>query len=122
MPNISFYKTNIVKCLPLNENGKIRYPNNDEIYSCMPNLILEIETINPKIIFLLGGLVAKSFRNYINRNIEYNYLLNDYKVIEIKHPSYVYIYKRKNLIRYTEEIINLINDDEIVISRVKNKC
>jgi len=32
LPNISFYKTNLVKCLPLNEKGKIRYPNNHEIF------------------------------------------------------------------------------------------
>ena len=40
--DISFYKTNVVKCLPL-INDKIRYPLKHEMEKCYPNLVDEIE-------------------------------------------------------------------------------
>lgn len=37
--DVSTYKTNLVKCLPLTNQKKIRYPNQKEIDSCLENLI-----------------------------------------------------------------------------------
>jgi len=53
---ISFYKTNIVKCLPLKEN-KIRYPLEHEMEKCFPNFEIELAEQNPSIVFLLGKQV-----------------------------------------------------------------
>ena len=47
----SFYRTNLVKCLPL-ENDKIRYPSTSEMQKCLPHLIDEIQYFKPKIVFL----------------------------------------------------------------------
>lgn len=52
--NVSFYKTNLVKCLPLTEQKKLRYPNRKEINCCFEHLVNEINTMSPKIVFLLG--------------------------------------------------------------------
>lgn len=57
---ISMYRTNLVKCVPLNEQGKLRYPNKKEISICMPHLENEIFELSPKIVFLLGGQVANA--------------------------------------------------------------
>lgn len=35
---VDTYKTNLVKCVPLNEQNKLRYPNKKEIDSCFGNL------------------------------------------------------------------------------------
>ena len=51
--DIPFYKTNVVKCLPL-MNDKIRYPLKHEMEKCYPNLVDEIAILNPSVIFLLG--------------------------------------------------------------------
>lgn len=48
MPSFTFYKTNLVKCLPLDENQKLRYPNEDEMNKCINNLLCEIEIVKPK--------------------------------------------------------------------------
>ncbi|MBE5704597.1 uracil-DNA glycosylase family protein [Blautia luti] len=48
------YKTNLVKCLPLTEEQKLRYPNRKEIDSCFEHLVGEIQAMSPKIVFLLG--------------------------------------------------------------------
>lgn len=53
--NVSFYKTNLVKCLPLTEQKKLRYPNRKEINCCFEHLVNEINTMSPKIVFFIGG-------------------------------------------------------------------
>jgi DNA polymerase len=58
-----FYKTNLVKCLPLDKNNKLRYPTIEEMNSCIENLLLEINYFKPKIIFVLG---KKHTISYIN--------------------------------------------------------
>lgn len=106
LPNVNYYKTNLVKCLPLDDKGKIRYPNNKEMNACINNLIKEIEYLKPKIVFLLGNNVANFVENYIRKN---NIKLNiNFKKIE--HPSYIYIYKRKNKKNYINKLIDEIND------------
>lgn len=102
LPNINFYKTNLVKCLPLDNNAKIRYPNNSEMNICIKNLITEIELLKPKIIFMLGNKVSDFIENYIKKekiNINSN-------LIRIHHPSYISVYKKRNKQDYIDSILN----------------
>ena len=62
----SFYKTNLVKCLLLDNNKKIRYPTKMEITKCLDNLIYEIEIVKPKTVFLLGKIVYANIIKIIN--------------------------------------------------------
>lgn len=99
---ISFYKNNLVKCVPLDENNKLRYPNKNEMERCYPNFRIEMQKITPKLIFLLGNKVAEFV---LKEKIElpkvqkqYSYqvcIMENYNYIPIHHPSYIYIYKRK---------------------------
>jgi len=104
LPNIKYYKTNLVKCLPLNDRGKIRYPSKEEMSVCIKNLINEIEILKPKIVFLLGNNVADFIEKYIK---EHNIKLNT-SLKRIEHPSYIYIYKRKNKQDYINKVTNYI--------------
>jgi uracil-DNA glycosylase len=113
LPNVSFYKTNLVKCLPLNDQNKIRYPSNDEYLKCFDNLLDEIRTVNPKIVFFLGGLVSEFVYGQFGIERE-RYILQQYKktsIVSIDHPSYLMIYKRKKLDEYCDKIIGLINSN-----------
>lgn len=112
-----FYKTNLVKCLPLNEN-KIRYPELLEMNKCYPNLINELNILNPKIVFLLGKQVAKfvlkkykiSVGGY-GDNFQYEtYLVNNVLYVPIHHPSYILVYKRKSISDYVDSIKNIIEN------------
>ena len=105
LPNVNYYKTNLVKCLPLDDKGKIRYPNNEEMNACINNLIKEIEYLKPKIVFLLGNNVADFVKKYIRKN-NIDLKINFKK---IAHPSYIYIYKRKNKQDYINKLTNDIN-------------
>jgi len=107
--DITFYKTNVVKCLPLNEN-KIRYPELKEMDKCFPNLVNEIKDHNPKLIFLLGRQVADfTLKKYdfslgnLGSDFEYStYKVENTYFVPVHHPSYILVYKRK----YVDDYIN----------------
>lgn len=114
--NFTFYKTNLVKCLPLDENKKLRYPNKKEIESCISNLSTEIEELSPKIVFLLGEKVYSSIEKQLNikfekwNEFEFKYKqYNNVYYVPIQHPSYIYVYKRNKIDEYINGIKNTIN-------------
>ena len=113
---VSTYKTNLVKCLPLTEEQKLRYPNRQEIDSCFEHLINEIQTMSPKIVFLLGEKVYSSVGKHLKisfekwNEFEYHYQkYNGTYYVPIHHPSYIYVYKRKQMEQYIEGIERIIN-------------
>lgn len=106
LPNIKYYKTNLVKCLPLDEKGKIRYPNTEEMNTCINNLISEIQFLKPKIVFLLGNNVS----NFVEKYIQKNNINLDVYFKKIEHPSYIYVYKRKNKQEYINRLTNYIDN------------
>lgn len=114
---ISFYKTNLVKGVPLNEHQKLRYPNNQEIAACFPNLEKEIEALTPKIVFLLGTKVTETVSEQFGlgfkgwEGFNYNYL--QYKkvyYVPIHHPSYIWVYKRKQVEEYLAGVERIISE------------
>ena len=93
--NLLCYRSNMVKCVPLNEDGKIRYPDNLEIENCIDNLVYELSIVKPKVVVLLGRLVEKHLKKKI---IELGY-----NTITIYHPSYIHVYRKKEIEKYVEE-------------------
>lgn len=93
--NISCYRSNMVKCVPLDKEGKIRYPNIWEIENCIDNLVYELSIVKPKVVVFLGRLVEKHLKKRI---IELGY-----NTITIYHPSYIYMYRKKEIEKYVEE-------------------
>ena len=96
MPNVKFYKTNLVKCLPLNEKGKLRYPTKEECLTCLENLLKENKELQPKVIVLLGKKVS----SYVLKGKEQI----DVSFIQALHPSYIYVYKRNFILEYEENL------------------
>jgi len=111
LSEISFYKTNVVKCLPIDEN-KIRYPFKYEMEKCYPNLEEEIETLNPTLVFLLGMQVSTFILKkhnisgvMLDEDFNYNsFKQNSIIFIPIHHPSYILVYKRKFINNYVNGI------------------
>ena len=116
LPSINFYSSNLVKCAPINNNGKLRYPSAKEINACSYNLQVEIEELQPKVLVLLGEKVANSLidstelklepKNQFIRSITKN---NNTIYIAATHPSYIYVYKRKFINEYINTIKNLLH-------------
>lgn len=118
LPTVSFYKTNLVKCVPL-EGGKIRYPSLPEMKSCHFHLKDEIDYFKPKVVFLLGKQVASFvLKGYGITDVSFNedfnythYMIDGIKYIPIHHPSFILVYKRKRLSTYMEIIETIIRDN-----------
>lgn len=112
---IPMYRTNLVKCAPLNETGKLRYPNRKEIDLCLPHLGFEIDELKPQIVFLLGNKVIDAVSRYLSIEFdkwdEFSYSFqkhgNTY-FAPIHHPSYIYVYKRKRIDEYVNGIEKVI--------------
>ena len=108
-----FYKTNLVKCLPLNSD-KIRYPRKDEMLACYNNLESEVSEFKPKLVFLLGKLVADfvakdKFEVNFADDFKYEAIkAGDTIYVPVHHPSYILVYKRKNVDSYIKGISKLI--------------
>ena len=93
--NILCYRSNMVKCVPLDKEGKIRYPTSLEIENCIDNLVYELSIVKPKVVVLLGRLVEKHLKKKINEL--------GYNTITIYHPSYIHVYRKKEIEKYVEE-------------------
>jgi DNA polymerase len=113
--NISYYKSNLVKCLPLEKN-KLRYPKVHEMERCLNNLKLEIKKTKPRVVFLLGKVVSDFIMNvektvvpFLDETFNYQaHKINNIYYIPIHHPSYILVYKRKFLEKYKSKISNLL--------------
>lgn len=106
----SFYKTNLVKCAPL-ENGKLRYPTKREIACCMPHLKGEIAEAQPKVVLMLGKQVTANIareRGFCAPQLYSIIKHNGITYLSMPHPSYLWIYKRKELDCRLNEIAQLI--------------
>lgn len=93
------FKLNLVPFAPLNNLGKLRYPTKKEINESIPSLMQKIAKINPDCIVGLGNIVCKELLK-----------IKEYKNILITsfHPSYIYIYKRKQINTYINNLIEEI--------------
>ena len=92
--NILCYRSNMVKCVPLDKEGKIRDPEILEIENCIDNLVYELSIVKPKVVVLLGRLVEKYLKKKIN---EFGY-----NTITIYHPSYIHVYRKKEIEKYVQ--------------------
>ena len=117
LPKLKFYRTNLVKFAPTDKNNKLRYPTISEMENDFPLLRKEISELSPKIIFLLGSKVAefvikkrgqkliKSREDWQSYEVA---ILKETFLVSIFHPSYVYVYKRKNIDEYIDAVRRII--------------
>lgn len=107
-----FYKTNLVKCHPTLADGKTRYPNKSEISNCKRFILHEINEIKPKLIFLLGKIVTDTIFTEFNKDKYFKYYTPIFHcgtaLCPIHHPSYISIYKRKQMPDYISQLANVI--------------
>ena len=89
------FKINLVPYAPLNESGKLRYPTKEEIAESINYLNEQLENIKPDCIVGLGNMVNKELKK-----------IEKYQNILIceTHPSYVYVYKKRELNQYIKNL------------------
>lgn len=94
------FKMNLVSYAPLDENNKLRYPTKKEIEKAIPDFLKQVDIINPDIIISFGNIVS-----YELEKLEQT----KYRLIQKKHPSYVTVYKHKQINDYIDDILLSIN-------------
>jgi uracil-DNA glycosylase len=122
---LNFYKTNLVKCPPLDHGGKLRYPNEEEMSACFSNLEYEIERVQPSIVILLGLQVAKFFysRMFDDKPVlpdDFGYeakLVRGVSFLAVHHPSFINVYRKKRQGSYRASIEGVI---ESALSETNN--
>ena len=107
----TFIRTNLVKCVPLDYNNKLRYPTSKEMNFCFDNLENEISTLSPRLVILLGlkvcHFILKKIYPTKNLNEVFNYTFYDVGntiYLPIHHPSYIHVYKRTKIDLYVTNI------------------
>ncbi len=118
-PQHTFYKSNLVKCLPLTEKLKLRKPTATEYACCASNLVREIEAINPRFVVFLGEDVRKAFCKHTGISMAKPDLTNYFPIIyqgrclvAIPHPSYMSIYKKTQIPLYVKMTSSLLNKQD----------
>jgi len=115
--NHVFAKTNLVKCAPLDQDNKLRYPTYKEMKSCFCHLQNEVANLGPRLVFLLGLKVATFVLREKDVQIpsldsEFNYGICEYdnvSFVPIHHPSFIHIYKRRQLDQYISKVQAIIS-------------
>ena len=101
------YITNVIKCRPPGN----RVPEYKELISCLPHLINEIKTVNPKFILLLGNTANKTLLetdSSIHRLRLENRIIKDYNISSTYHPSY--ILRNKDFLQsFIDDLVKFIN-------------
>lgn len=111
-----FYKTNLVKCAPLNKSNKTRYPTQTELKCCFRIFKSELFTSKPRVVFLLGKIVSdfiiKQFdlgQYSLDKQYEYTPMHSQgMYFIPIHHPSFIRVYRYKSLDMYQQSLISTI--------------
>jgi hypothetical protein len=116
LPSVEFIKTNLVKTPPLDQNGNLRYPTSAEMYLGWIELCDEVNRSNPDLLVTLGQQVSLFVRSQMGiqptkptlpPNFSYESYLSQSqsKILSVHHPSFVYVYHRKEIDIYIENVI-----------------
>lgn len=116
LPTIKAIKTNLVKTPPMDSTGKLRYPNLNEMQSGWNQLRYEMNLKYPDVIVTLGQQVSLYLRSQMGVQPAKQQLPSDfsygsylsryrYKIISIHHPSFIYVYRRKEIEYYIESVV-----------------
>lgn len=94
--DLEIYRTNLVKCPPLDQNHKIRYPTQNEIEVCFKNILHELDILQPRLVVLLGNIVQSAFKEMLHldikpiQNCKFSFQqIDGYYYVASYHPSYI---------------------------------
>lgn len=83
--------------------------------NCFEHLVDEIRAMSSPIVFLLGEKVYFAVGKHLKLNFEkwddFEYHYKEYNgiyYVPVHHPSYIYVYKRKQIEQYMDGIMKII--------------
>ena len=116
LPSIKTVKTNLVKTPPIDQAGYLRYPNptemklgwnelQDEMNQTIPNLLVTLgQQVSVFLRLQMGVQPVKprfpadfSYESYFSQSKSY--------ILSVHHPSFIYVYRRKDIENYVENVV-----------------
>lgn len=109
-PSESMYPVNLVRWVPNDQNGKLRYPTVKEKGKWWNVLEKEIDLYKPQVVFLCWKEVSDFIlkQSDVQKIDEKIYKYKTSKLIPIEHPSYISVYRQKYKHEYIDKIRLLI--------------
>jgi uracil-DNA glycosylase len=115
LPDIEFEKTNLVRLPPVDQEGKLRYPNRSEMKLGWQELRSEIKQTSPNLLVTLGLQVSSFLREQMGVRPVKPCLPPDFShktylsqsssfILSVHHPSFVFVYRRKHVQKYIENV------------------
>ena len=119
LPSVLAVKTNLVKNPPVDQEGKLRYPNPAEMQSGWNELHYEISRTFPSLVVTLGQQVSFFLRSQMGVQPAKPRLPSDFSyesylsqsqsnILSVHHPSFIYVYHRNNIANYVENVVRSI--------------
>jgi len=116
LPTVTVVKTNLVKTPPIDSAGKLRYPHPNEMKLGWRELQDEITQTHPHLLITLGQQVSFFLRSQmgvqpIKPQLPYDFSSKSYlsqstsQILSIHHPSFVYVYRRKEIDNYIKNVV-----------------
>jgi len=116
LPSIEAVKTNLVKIPPIDQEGNLRYPNLTEMQSGWNELQDEMNRTFPNLLVTLGQQVSFFLRSQMGVQPAKPRLPSDFSyesylsqsqsnILSIHHPSFIYVYRRKDIENYVENVV-----------------
>ena len=94
-------KTNYVSYAPKDQNGKLRYPTKIELDQAYLDFQTNIFKQNPDLLVVCGTMIFKELKKH-----GFDFC----NILKIYHPSYIWVYKRKQLDSYIHDVCQQIKE------------
>jgi uracil-DNA glycosylase len=116
LPFIRAVRTNLVKTPPIDHQGKLRYPNPVEMQSGWAELQEEMRRTSPSLLVTLGRQASFFLRSQVGVQPAKPELPSDFSyescvsqaqfsILSIHHPSFVYVYRRRDIESYVDNVV-----------------
>lgn len=120
LPDVTSIKTNLVKNAPLDQRGKLRYPDSIEMEQGWKDLQNEMNHMSPNLLVTLGQQVSFFLRTQMGIQPAKPRLPADFSsktylsqsrpyLLSVHHPSFVFVYRRKYIVNYVNSVIQSIS-------------
>jgi hypothetical protein len=131
LPSVKAVKTNLVKIPPIDQEGNLRYPNPTEMQLGWSELQAEMNRTFPNLLVTLGQQVSLFLRSQMGVQPAKPQLPSDFsyesylsqsqsKILSIHHPSFIYVYRRKDIENYVENVVisilTLVSESDDLVS------
>lgn len=116
LPLIRAVRTNLVKTPPIDRQGKLRYPNPVEMQLGWTELQEEMRRTSPSLLVTLGRQTSFFLRSQVGAqpakpelppDFSYESCLAQaqFSILSIHHPSFVYVYRRRDIDSYVDKVV-----------------